>query len=106
MQSRKVLPCPFCSKGFRINCSGAYEHDSDDCLLHGFEICNEKQLEKWNTRKPIEQAIKQLEKQQEDLETDMWARENDNWYGQYCNGRSEGIDDAIDILRNGVVKDE
>lgn len=39
--------------------------------------------------------IERLKEYQDKLDTDMWAKESGNWYGHYCNGMSEGIDDAI-----------
>lgn len=39
-----------------------------------------------------------LEERQEKLDTDMWARQCDNWYGERQNGVSEGIDVAIKIV--------
>lgn len=49
----------------------------------------------------VDKVVEQLRKQQEKLETDMFARESDNWYGQYCNGINEGIDKAIEIIKAG-----
>ncbi len=44
--------------------------------------------------------IERLEEEQEKLETDMWAKESNNWYGQHCNGVSEGYDNAIEIVKD------
>lgn len=60
---KSLLQCPFCGEGFRINCTGAYEHDNEQCILHGLEICNDAQLEKWNTRKPVKKVLERLESQ-------------------------------------------
>ena len=68
MNNKHIKSCPFCSKGFRINCSGAYEHDSEGCILHGFEICNEKDLEKWNMRIPMDNVLTELKKQENEYE--------------------------------------
>ena len=46
----------------------------------------------------IDKLIGRLEEYQDKLDTDMWASESNNWYGQFCNGTSEGIDDAISII--------
>ena len=61
MSEIKLLPCPFCGKGFRINSRGGYEHDNENCPLHGLEIGTEEQQKKWNTRKPMERIIERLE---------------------------------------------
>lgn len=49
----------------------------------------------------VDAVVDQLRKQQEKLETDIFAKESDNWYGQYCNGIHEGIDKAIEIVKAG-----
>ena len=46
----------------------------------------------------VEKVLAELEEAQDKLETDMWAIEDNNWYGQFCNGTSKGIDDAISII--------
>lgn len=46
----------------------------------------------------VEKLIGRLEEYQNQLDTDMWARECDNWYGQLCNGKSEGVDEIIEIV--------
>lgn len=52
----------------------------------------------------IQNAIENLEQTQENLDTDMFARESDNWYGEHCNGMSDGIEIAIEMLRK-IVKE-
>lgn len=49
----------------------------------------------------VDKVVEQLREQQEKLETDIFARESDNWYGQCCNGIHEGIDKAIEIVKAG-----
>lgn len=51
----------------------------------------------------VDKVVEQLREQQEKLETDIFARESDNWYGQYCNGIHEGIDKAIEIVKDGGI---
>lgn len=53
----------------------------------------------------VDKVVGQLRKQQEKLETDIFAKESDNWYGQYCNGIHEGIDKAIEIIKAGGKND-
>lgn len=60
MSETKLLPCPLCGKGFRKNRINAYEHDNEECILHGLEISNEKLLKQWNTRKPMERIVERL----------------------------------------------
>lgn len=52
----------------------------------------------------VDKIIQQLKKEQEKLNTDIFSQENDDWYGQYCNGISEGIEKAIDIIKNEVTE--
>ena len=111
MGNVKLLPCPFCGGQARISSDTEATRDANGrlwaftivcdscCATSGLCYSSEMAEKSWNNRKPMEQIIQQLEKEQEELETDMWARENDNWYGQHCNGRSEGIDDAIDAIK-------
>lgn len=54
----------------------------------------------------VDKVVEQLREQQEKLETDIFARESDNWYGQCCNGIHEGIDKAIEIVKAGGVNHE
>ena len=61
MKDFKLKPCPLCGKGFRKNRINAYEHYNEECILHGFEISNEKLLKQWNTRKPIDDIVERLE---------------------------------------------
>lgn len=54
----------------------------------------------------VDKVVEQLREQQEKLETDIFARESDNWYGQCCNGIHEGIDKAIEIVKVGGINHE
>lgn len=52
----------------------------------------------------IQNTIENLEQTQENLETDMYAIECNNWYGERCNGMSDGIEIAIEMLRE-IIKE-
>lgn len=52
----------------------------------------------------IQNTIETLEQTQENLETDMFARECNDWYGERCNGMSDGIEIAIEMLRE-IIKE-
>lgn len=56
----RLKSCPFCDGKFRINYRGAYEHDSKGCILNGLEIKNHKEVEQWNTRKPMDRIKEKL----------------------------------------------
>lgn len=64
-----------------------------------------QKIDEQPTAYDVDKVVEQLREQQEKLETDIFARESDNWYGQYCNGIHEGIDKAIEIVKAGGVND-
>lgn len=63
-----------------------------------------QKIDEQPTAYDVDKVVQQLREQQEKLETDIFARESDNWYGQYCNGIHEGIDKAIEIVKAGGVE--
>lgn len=63
-----------------------------------------QKIDEQPTAYDVDKVVQQLREQQEKLETDIFARESDNWYGQYCNGIHEGIDKAIEIVKAGCVE--
>lgn len=67
----RLKSCPFCDGEFRINYRGAYEHDSKGCILNGLEIKNHKEMEQWNTRKPMDRIVEKLE-ELPDVNSDYW----------------------------------
>ena len=60
-QEIELLPCPFCGGNLRRNMWGAFEDDNKECILYGFEM-HEKLIPAWNTRKPIENIVAELER--------------------------------------------
>ena len=52
----------------------------------------------------IQNTIEKLEQAQEDLDTDMFAIECNNWYGGRCNGMAAGIEIAIEMLKE-IIKE-
>ena len=82
-----LKPCPFCGGGFRVNCRGVYEHDNENCFLHGKELKNAKDVEEWNTRKPEETVVAKLEKEMDDSS------------GVYYCGERNAYEKAISIVR-------
>jgi hypothetical protein len=82
--------CEDCSK-----CNGSCRHDE---LM--------KLVDTQPTAYDVDAVVDQLRKQQEKLETDIFAKESDNWYGQYCNGIHEGIDKAIEIVKAGGIDEK
>ena len=82
--------CEDCSK-----CNGSCRHDE---LM--------KLVDTQPTAYDVDAVVDQLRKQQEKLETDIFAKESDNWYGQYYNGIHEGIDKAIEIVKAGGIDEK
>ena len=54
----------------------------------------------------VDKVVQQLKKEQDDLETDMSFRDSNNWYGEYYNGVSDGIERAIEIIKAGGIDDK
>ena len=52
----------------------------------------------------IQNTIEKLEQAQEYLDTDMFAIECNNWYGERCNGMADGIEIAIEMLKE-IIKE-
>lgn len=50
-----------------------------------------------------DKVVKQLEEEQEKLDTSLWAVENGDWYAQRCNGINDGLEKAIEIAKGGGV---
>lgn len=50
-----------------------------------------------------EKVVKQIEEEQEKLDTSLWAVENGDWYAQRCNGINDGLEKAIEIVKGGGV---
>ena len=89
----KLKNCPFCGGGFRVNYRGAYEHDVSDCILKGIEIRNAAEIKAWNTRKPMDRIVEQLEKCSE-----TYCKE----YGYAPDENVLYLPDAIAIVKGGA----
>lgn len=73
--------------------AGNYEKETATMLIEAFK-----------NGKPaydVDKVVEQMREEQEKLDTNMFAKESDDWYGQYCNGIDEGIDKAIEIVKAG-----
>ena len=113
--SKQLAKCPFCNLPFKKIGSKRrgnqhYIHDKymeSNCIFKEFGFkASEENFDRWNTRKPMERIVERLEEEQEKLDTDMFARECDNWHGQLCNGISEGVEKAIEIVKEeGGIND-
>lgn len=69
--------------------------------LHDYEKTGLEPEEVQGLMECRERIVEQLKEEQEKIDTDIWARETDNWYGHFCNGTSEGLEKAIEIVQKG-----
>ena len=110
MQNDKLLNCPFCNRQprFRIydlkGYKGNYEYiiRCDKCNIQFREddvyttpfIAKQEVVNKWNTRKPMENIVTELEERKEDIAGYI---DDDIFLGEYRAYRS-----AIDLVKGGV----
>jgi Lar family restriction alleviation protein len=117
MQNDKLLPCPFCSNkdvrlqhrgrtqyGYYVICKNCgcrtplyqYQFDSK-------EKRREDAIKQWNTRKPMERIVEQLEDRAEEHRNIAFDMEAKGFSGiadkQYA--KQLACINAIDIVRNG-----
>lgn len=101
MSERKLLPCPFCGGEVKLDEDEFYMFCCDKCgagitfakqLEDGMATdCNkDESIDKWNTRKPIEKVVDQLESL-EPFHVDG--------YGDVM----VNLDDVIEIVKQGGV---
>ena len=94
----ELKPCPFCGGEaysdkigkplFTIRCTNI------DCYAEISKVSYEEAIEAWNTRKPIEAVVAELE-ELKDTAQSMWDDDD------YFLGKANGIGNAIEIVRNG-----
>ena len=101
MQNDKLLPCPFCGsdrlyiaernyfgrKFATVNCIECHISQTGD----GFET-REEAIELWNTRKPMERIVEQLE------EVSFERYGNEGMGGELV----VNFDDVVEIVKGGV----
>lgn len=117
MSEIKLLPCPFCGGEAIINTIEPHKHQTPfgglmpdyegetfiECVYCSCGISAETEAEaikKWNTRKPMERIIEQLEAEKKKNEND------------YASGKgtvrpfysARGIGEAIEIVKKGGIE--
>lgn len=108
MSERKILPCPFCAGEVKLDDDEFYMFCCDKCgagITFAKELedgtatdCNkDESVDKWNTRKPIENVVEQLENMSNDIPL--------QYENNYEQGVSDGLDKAIEIVKKGRVDD-
>lgn len=121
----KLLPCPFCGGEVSIALCGDDEYSwwivtrgknkakDKNCHCRLFmesgafydedgEVEKEYLIKKWNTRKPMERIVEQLEQQAEQYKRRaLELVEKSTEAGIHNKGKSLSYEHAIEIVRNG-----
>lgn len=105
-----LKPCPFCGGEAEIVKAHSNTTEYPYVVVCKNDLCNasvgkfstsrEKAIEAWNTRKPMEAVVAELEKEYDlaDKEKARCMRENLLQYDE-AKGYARGIDTAIEIVR-------
>lgn len=103
MQNDKLLPCPFCGYHGTLHsidmCNTVYAV----CMKCGSRTMDfekgEEAIKHWNTRKPMERIVEQLEERRN---TTICKMNNEPYGNQVQMWYRTGVRDAIDIVKGGV----
>ena len=98
----KLLPCPFCGgeAGMDADKIGKgkelyYVYCKNDCITqYGYSYSKENAIEKWNTRKPIERIVEQLEEE---------LKKNMEFEWSYDIIFNRGFKKAIEFLKEIII---
>lgn len=106
MSDTKLKPCPFC--GSEVLLHKGYVSYSVRCEICHYEICRrtkEETIARWNTRKPIDRIVEQLEQQAEqyrrrgfEAEQKGFSKEADKYYGKQCSYLH-----SVEIVKGGGI---
>lgn len=104
MNNAKLKPCPFCSSTNIV--IGYFQVWCNDCGCTTEEnSTKEEAIDKWNTRKPMDNIAVELEKEKEIAEKEMEKCIFKALpYHDSTEGKVIGIKKAIDIVRKGGVE--
>lgn len=109
MSNTELKPCPFCggkAELIRRSSESPYNHGvwcrSCRCRT-SFEKSENEAIEAWNTRRPMERIVEQLESKK--IKHDINAESKIQWDLECCNAYNNGIADAIEIVKK-EVRDE
>lgn len=100
----RLKPCPFCGEELITIANGQYyshkrEQDKEkQCFgaVWCFEVDDEEFIKLWNTRKPIDKVLKQLQSYKDDIR---------QWNDTYTSGQISAYDRAINIVKAGGIDD-
>lgn len=112
--NKELKPCPFCGGEAVINVIEPHEHvvvnlppypggafiECTGCTCAMSGQSEEEVIEAWNTRKPIDKVVEQLEEEQDNAGRLSGYFYNHNTY-ETC-GYMEGLGKAIEIVKGGA----
>jgi Lar family restriction alleviation protein len=107
----KLLPCPFCGGEAFVDTHKFWDEKAKDftvvtygCACHQcgakswqHSRTEEEAIKHWNTRKPMERIMEQLEDKKVEYLEGFRIHKEDELYGIAC-----GFGDAINIVKGGV----
>lgn len=97
-----IKNCPFCGIGLYDDGMGFYLHPINKCIMDGMSVQNEKhEIEKWNTRKPMDAITKQLEFQAKtyNKKADEFFDKNVQLSNHY-RGKASSYEHALEIVES------
>ena len=105
----KLLPCPFCggeAEKRAFTWANIADEVTIDCTICGVRtkvLKTEEAIKIWNTRKPMERILEQLEERRAVFDCRV-CRHFDKGDGSECDEDCTDalIDDLIDIVKGGV----
>ena len=104
---RKIKNCPLCGVKMETTDYRYYFHPDNDCILHGFgiDINYRRSVESWNTRKPIDRILEQLEERAKyyDNRTKEYLKKEFDVLAQANACRADAFEKAIEI-RETIAK--
>lgn len=112
MSEIKLLPCPFCGGEAKVKVSWRNEDTYVECRncysrTDGFGL-EECAIEQWNTRKPIDRIVAELEEEKH-IHTKMYRLSEYREYPEIKTRHEvimHNLDKAIEIVRKGGVNDD
>ena len=89
MSDNKLKPCPFCGAELERceeeNLEDIFEHPENGCILNGFMVADyERDIIRWNTRKPMDWIVEKLEEFAECKDCNENGISEKFYYGQGC----------------------
>lgn len=93
----KLMRFPKCERKYVVIC------ENEQCMasVGNYSQSKEKAIEAWNTRKPMERIVEQLEEcyeRYEDLEYNEHLENGQSLDFEYCHGKKDGVNESIEIV--------